>query len=48
MDYYMADNKNAINKEQVIQNYYEALLLGWLGIVLMEGKGVWNTAVKTE
>lgn len=48
MDYYMAENKkDALNPWAIAQNYYEVLLLGWLGIALMELPWVWGTATKT-
>lgn len=39
MDYFMAENKeDALKPKNIAQNYYEVLLLGWLGIVLMESE----------
>jgi len=36
LDYFAVPNKDANTPESMVQNYYEMVLLWWLGIVLME------------
>ena len=36
LDYFAVPNQDANKAENMVQNYYEMILLGWLGVVIME------------
>lgn len=43
-DYFAVPNQDANKAENVAQNYYEMILLGWLGIVIMERDTIVETS----